>query len=744
MAFFEMYLNGQWVNLSSFGTVSSVAVQSNSNAISVTGSPITSIGTIGLSFNPSQISLDQFAVPLSNLSLNNYRITNLANPISAQDGATKYYIDNKTWTSSSITDFSAAAIIAAKTISLDQFTIPAANLNLNNYRITNVANPVNAQDVATKAFVQANIPTISVTGAVIGTSDSQGVINTALSQSIALSGSFVNFNWADTGLYSSPYSLLNFLPNADPAPIFNISSQSGSSGDSSLRRWVMNFKQGSTATVGGEFELSFYHSLLPGDHTITPFRITYSVPDSKPRIYMKSILDMYNYPIVGVPTPMVGDGAANKDYIDNKTWTSSSITNFSDSAIAAAKTISLDQFIKPASNLDFNNKIATNAADPVNNKDLVNKQFLLNTLAAGVPLTLTGAVTGSGTGTISTALSNTQTVSNASNNFTWTYNYQPNVAGLVTTNQTIINDSSIATARLINRISRKTASDNSFEIVNWIDAASIGSSAQIMNMNFVNGSTGVSPAGQTYTFFTATKANDNTCNVNFNASVEVPNGTLSTHAVNKSQLDSKELNTLPVTGDVNLGTYKAISSGTPTSSTHLTNKAYVDSVIASSGGVWQTYTPNILASNTNPTLPTGHYIRGSYRVTGKSCLVSIIYTNNGSLTNINNGSGYYIFTLPPGMSIDTTKIYTPDGSADPGYYNAIKASVLGYGIISNGPNQIENNIQVFCSQTQFGIPNGLILFRMTSNIWKTVNNGSFPLNASSWITYQFTAEFPIL
>ena len=140
MAFFEMYLNGQWVNLSSFGTVSSVAIQSSTTAISVTNSPITSIGTIGLSFNPSQISLDQFSIPLTNLSLNNYRITN-------------------------------------------------------------VANPVNAQDVATKAFVQANIPTINITGAVIGTSNAQGIIETILGASIPTSSSLINFIWKDSGLY---------------------------------------------------------------------------------------------------------------------------------------------------------------------------------------------------------------------------------------------------------------------------------------------------------------------------------------------------------------------------------------------------------------------------------------------------------------------------------------------------------------------------------------------------------------
>lgn len=314
MAFLEMYLNGEWKNLSSFGTVSSVDIQSSSSAISVTGSPITSVGIINLSFNPSAIRLDQFAVPTS-------------------------------------------------------------NLDINNKRIINVSDPVNPQDVATKAFVQASIPTISVDGAVIGTINNQGLINTTL-----------------------------------------------------------------------------------------------------------------------------------------------------------------------------------------------------NSL---------------------------QTISNALNNFTWIYNYQPNAAGLITTNQIIVNDNSIVNARFINRISRKSNTNNSFEYTHWIDDALTGSSSQIMQMGFVNGNTGVVSPGEIFVFFSAVKHNDNTCFVDFNVNIKIPNGTSSNHAINKGQLDSKTWTSSSITdfstasttaaktisldqfaipaANLNLNNKNITNLATPTLSNHAADKYYVDS-----------------------------------------------------------------------------------------------------------------------------------------------------------------------
>lgn len=358
MAFLEMYLNGQWQNLSSFGTVSSVDIQSSNSAISVTGSPITSVGIINLSFNPAAIRLDQFAVPTSNLDINNKNLINVATPTLSHHATNKSYVDSKTWTSSSITDFATSVTTTATLISLNQFAVPMASLSMNNYRITSVSDPINPQDVATKAFVQASIPTISVDGAVIGTIDSQGVINTSLSQYIPISGSFINFNWPDIGSYSSPYSLYNYLPNADPAPIFNISSQTGSAGTNSLRRWSMQFSQGSAASIGYEFALSFYHSLIAGDHTITPLRISYSIADSTPVVNIAGLLDLGNNNARSTASPISAYHLANKGYVDY-----------------TVATYPLNLLV-PTGDVDLGVYRISSSATPVSNNHLTNKSYV--------------------------------------------------------------------------------------------------------------------------------------------------------------------------------------------------------------------------------------------------------------------------------------------------------------------------------------------------------------------------------
>lgn len=145
--------------------------------------------------------LNDFLAPTGNISLNNNTITSLANPVNNNDAANRAFVDSKTWTTSQITDFN-ASVIAFR---LDQFAVPNANLNLNNYRITGSGTPILATDLTTKSFVESSItsgisgvPTaVTLTGDVTGSGNTGSSITTTLNKrldQITAPTSSVNLN----------------------------------------------------------------------------------------------------------------------------------------------------------------------------------------------------------------------------------------------------------------------------------------------------------------------------------------------------------------------------------------------------------------------------------------------------------------------------------------------------------------------------------------------------------------------
>lgn len=124
------------------GSVTSVAL-SLPNIFAVTGSPVTTSGTLSATFN-NQAANTVFAGPNGSSGAPSFR--------------TLVAADIPTITTAKISDFS-TSVTAFR---LDQFAAPTANISLNNQRITALADPVGAQDAATKAYVDATAQGLDV------------------------------------------------------------------------------------------------------------------------------------------------------------------------------------------------------------------------------------------------------------------------------------------------------------------------------------------------------------------------------------------------------------------------------------------------------------------------------------------------------------------------------------------------------------------------------------------------------
>lgn len=87
-------------------------------------------------------TLNLITAPQGNVDMNSNRITNLQDPSSAQDAVTKAHAD---------------ATFYANTVTLNNITAPSGTVNLNNQSIANVAAPVNNGDATNKQYVDGSV-----------------------------------------------------------------------------------------------------------------------------------------------------------------------------------------------------------------------------------------------------------------------------------------------------------------------------------------------------------------------------------------------------------------------------------------------------------------------------------------------------------------------------------------------------------------------------------------------------------
>lgn len=127
---------------------------------------------------------------------------------------------------------------------------------------------------------------------------------------------------------------------------------------------------------------------------------------------------------------------------------------------------------------------------------------------------------------------------------------------------------------------------------------------------------------------------------------------------------------------------------------------------------WQTYVPSIIGHVSNPTKGTTITDRAFWRRVGDSIHIRYEYDQSSAGSA---GSGYYKYSLPPGINIDTTKLIAANASGSTSLgvatvyaginvdYGVVQASdVVGYFSIASGPTASRT------SDTLYSLSNSVI------------------------------------
>jgi len=267
------------------------------------------------SFIPTGLISSTFNFELRNNLYSGFRWVHLTNSTDTHGSLTLQSFVNAQPTGTSILSFGQNG-----GITLDAPVVISNNLDLNNNKIINLANPTNPQDAATKFYVDNAGGTITLIGNVTGS----GILNTNIT------------------------TTLNMTLDQIPIPVSNVN--------------LNNHKI-----------INLLDPTLAQDATTKNYVDTRTIPISQLAGYVSS-----------TATYLRGDGI----------W-----ANFN----SAATALRLDQFAIPTANIDLNNNKIINLATPTLATDSATKGYV-DSAVSGVNITLTGAVTGTGSGTINTTL----------------------------------------------------------------------------------------------------------------------------------------------------------------------------------------------------------------------------------------------------------------------------------------------------------------------------------------------------
>lgn len=226
---------GNSTNVATPVTMSGDATINNSGKLTVVNKAITDD-----KLDKTHIPLSGFANPTDNVSFGdgttNNRVVNLANPTGAQDAATKNYVDALFTNPTALLTLPSGNFfvgnITNKAVATTKSTIPisgfgsaTANISLGdgttNNKIVNLANPLVAQDAATKNYVDTRIidpASITLATGSLLLGNATGKAGAVAKNAIAISG----FGAATSDLAFGGFKLMNV---SDPAAAQDVATK---------------------------------------------------------------------------------------------------------------------------------------------------------------------------------------------------------------------------------------------------------------------------------------------------------------------------------------------------------------------------------------------------------------------------------------------------------------------------------------------------------------------------------------
>lgn len=586
-----------------------------------------------------------------------------------------------------------------------------ADVSFYNFKIINLANPVNPTDGANKDYVDSAIAagTITLTGAVTGSGVVGTPFATDLSQTITVGGDFQRFEFAS--------DVSKFQVNNSFVPVSGTPSETNIEFRNNVASGY-RFSHTTSITDASFGQLSL-KNFISDVESQTIISITDSVSIGFP-VYITGGLSIFsgpiimdNYPIysLAMDTFPAGTDAVNVSYLNSQIAAGTIVltgnvtgSGFVGTSFATTLNMTLDTIPLAVANVNLNSHKIINLLNPTAAQDGATKNYVDSVLTT---ITLTGNVTGSGT---------------TGTPFATTLNMTLDTIPLAAANV------NINTHKLTNVVNPTAAQDAATK--NYVDT-SIAAGTIVLTGNVTGSGVVGTPFATTLALsldqITLAAAN---VNINTHKLINVVNPTAAQDAATKNYVDTSiAAGTIVLTGNVtgsgvvgtpfattlvlsldqitiaaanvNLNSHKIINLLAPTAGTDATNKTYVDSAIAA-------------GTITLTGAVTGTGVVGTPFATALSQIITV----GGATQNFNFSDAISIFTLKNSFvptAVNPSDLYLDFMNNAPDGYRFRHRTIFGGA--SSG--------SLFLDKVVATVPTNLMGYSASANVFTFVPDTNF-------------------